>query len=197
MRRLVSLALACALAATATATATPAGDGRDPSRRIRPTQAVGERLIADGIARSPTFRGLISRLERSDVIVYITVRVDMRPNLGGSLRIMGRSATDRFVHISLNGQHARHMLVALLGHELQHAVEVADAPDVASDEALSGLYRRIGLHVSGDAWDSRAARETGQIVRDEYHGGAPETRLARHDRADDVLLSGGSIATAR
>jgi hypothetical protein len=197
MRRLVSLALACALAAAATAMLTASGTPLDPARRLRPTQTAGERVLADGMARSATFRRLVSRLERSDVIVYITVRVDMRPNLGGSLRIMGRSATDRFLHISLNGQHSRHILVALLGHELQHAVEVADAPEVASDESLTGLYRRIGVHVSGDSWDSRAAREAGQTVRAEYNGYVPETRFARHDEAEDVLLAGGSISADR
>jgi hypothetical protein len=197
MGRLVSLALACALAATVTATPAARGIPGDPLRRLRPTQAMGERVLADGIARSATFRRLVARLERSDVIVYITVRIDMRPTLGGSLRIMGRSASDRFVHVSLNGQHPQQMLVALLGHELQHAVEVADAPDVASEEGLTGLYRRIGVHVSGDSWDSRAAQETGQIVRAEFNGRAPETRLARRATADDALLDGGSIAGDR
>jgi hypothetical protein len=137
----------------------------------------------------------VSRLERSDVIAYITVRLDMRPTLGGSLRIMGRSATDRFVHISINGQHSRPMMIALLGHELQHAVEVADAPEVASDGALTTLYRRIGVHVSTDAWDSRAAQEAGQLVRAEFHGRAPENRLARHEPSrEDALLAGSSIA---
>lgn len=194
MRRLVSLALACALAATATATAAARGVPIDPMTRLRPTQALGERVLADGVARSQTFRRLVSRLERSDVIVYITVRLDMRPTLGGSLRIMGRSASDRFVHISLNGQNSRQMLVALLGHELQHAVEVAEAPDVSSEEGLGDLYRRIGIHMASDSWDSRAAQETGQLVRAEFLGGTPETRMARHEAADDLLLAGGSIA---
>lgn len=192
MRRLVSLALACALAATATPAT--AGVSIDPMARLRPTQPLGERVLADGLTRSPTFRRLVSRLERSDVIVYITVRIDMKPSLGGALRVLGRSATDRFVHISLNGQNSQPMLVALLGHELQHAVEVADAPDVTSDDSLTALYRRIGVHVSRDAWDSRAAQETGRTVRAELFDRVPDTRLARHDPSrEDALLQGGSI----
>jgi hypothetical protein len=193
MRRLVSLALACALAATATHAA--GGVPPDPIARLRPTHVLGERVLADGIARSATFRRLVSRLERSDVIVYITVRLDMKPSLGGALRVLGRSATDRFVHISLNGQHSTPMLVALLGHELQHAVEVADAPDVTNDRSLTSLYRRIGVHVANDAWDSRAAQQAGQVVRAEFLDRPYDTRLARREASDDdVLLEGGSIA---
>jgi hypothetical protein len=194
MARLVSLALACALAATATATTAAHAVPAAPMSRLRPTQALGQRLLSDGVSRSPTFRRLVARLQRSDVIVYITVRLDMRSTLGGSLRVMGRSATDRFVHVSLNGQHSRQMLVALLGHELQHAVEVADAPGVDSEDSLADLYRRIGMHTSGDSWDSRAAQDTGQLVRTEYMDAAPELRMARHSVEDDALLAGGSIA---
>lgn len=192
MRRLVSLALACALTTTAARGATETT--ADPMARLRPMQSLADRVIADGTNRSRTFRRLVSRLEQSDVIVYVTVRLDMRPSLGGSLRFVGRSATDRFVLISLNGQNSRPMLVALLGHELQHAVEVADAPDVASQAALTGLYRRIGLHMATDAWDSRAAQETGQLVRAEFLGRTDDVRLARHESAHDAaLLVGGSI----
>ena len=87
------------------------------------------------------------------------------------------------------------MLVALLGHELQHAVEVADDGTVNSEEALRGLYERIGIRTSRDTYDSRAAQMTGRTGRAELHGESPDTRLARHtpDR-DDVLLNGGSIS---
>jgi hypothetical protein len=192
MRRLVSLALACALTTTATLDAHESAV--DSMARLRPMQSLADGLFADGTNRSPTFRRLVSRLERSDLIVYVTVRLDMRPSLGGSLRFVGRGASDRFLLISLNGQNSRPMLVALLGHELQHAVEVADAPDVSTQAALTGLYRRIGLHVATDSWDSRAAQETGQLVRAEFLARTPDTRLARHESAHDAaLLQGSSI----
>ena len=120
MRRLVCLALTCAFAATAPLAAD--APSVDPIARLRPTQAIASQLIDEGNSKSPTFRRLVSRLQRSDVIVYVSVRLDMRSSLGGSLRFLGNSATDRFVLVSLNAQNSRHMLVALLGHELQHAV---------------------------------------------------------------------------
>jgi hypothetical protein len=169
----------------------------DPMTRLRPTQAFASRVVEDGLRKSPTFRRLVSRLQRSDVIVYVAVKPDMRPSLGGSLRYLGNSATDRFVFVSLNGQNSRHMLVALLGHELQHAVEVADAPDVRDEAALSDLYRRIGVRRGMDAWDSVAAQQVGQVVRSEVLQQPVESRLAHHTPSrEDLLLDGGSIEAA-
>ncbi len=194
MRPLVCLALAWAIAATATLGADQAA--LDPMTRIRPVQTLAARLLDDGMTKSPTFRRLVARLQRSDVIVYVTIRLDMRSSLGGSLRYVGRSATDRFLLVSLNAQNSRQMLVALLGHELQHATEVADAPDVTSEPALSSLYRRIGIRMAPGAWDSVAAQQTGQRVRAEVLQRPVDSRLARHSPSrEDALLAGGSIGT--
>src|SRR3954467_268680 len=90
--RLVCLALAWAIAATATLGADEAA--LDPMTRIRPVQTLAGRLLDDGMTKSPPFRRLGTRLQRSDVIVYVTIRLDMRSSLGGSLRYVGRRATD-------------------------------------------------------------------------------------------------------
>jgi hypothetical protein len=61
--------------------------------------------------------------------------------------------------------------VMLLGHELRHALELADAPDVRDAAALVSLYRRIGDSYSdGHRYDTAAARETGRRVRSELVG---------------------------
>ena len=93
-----------------------------------------ELLLATGMDRSATFRQLVRRIERSDVIVYVEARHDLRDGVGGSMRFLARSATDRFVRIQLNADYSNHTLVALLGHELQHVVEVAEHPEVQSPE---------------------------------------------------------------
>ena len=195
MRRLVCLALACAFAAATTlgADETPL----DSTTRLRPRQSAAARLLDDGMAKSATFRRLVARLQHSDVIVYVTVRLDMRRSLGGSLRYIGRSATDRFLLVSLNVQNSRPMLVALLGHELQHAAEVADAPDVTSEAALADLYRRIGIRRAADAWDSVAAQQAGQLVRAELLHRPVESRLASHTPSrEDALLAGETIGSS-
>ncbi len=143
-------------------------------------QKDAEDLIAQGMAQSPTFRRLVNQIERSDVIVYVDLRPDMRESIGGSLRFLAKSATHRFLRVQVNRADAPLWRVALLGHELQHAVEVAEAGDIASSDDMRALYHRIGVRTGPDAYDSMAAREAGYTVRDELvasHGG--NLRLAR------------------
>ena len=73
-------------------------------------------------------------------------------------------------------------LVGILGHELQHAVEVADAEDVTSAEGLGRLYRRIGVGTGPGMYDTEAARQTGYEVRAEASHRTREMRLANHAR---------------
>jgi hypothetical protein len=154
----------------------------DRYAHVRPLQKAADGIIADGMARSATFRRLVNRLERSDVIVYVDLRPDMPPTVGGALRFLAKSTTHRFLRVQLNRAGSPLWHVALLGHELQHAVEVAEAEDVVSAEGLRALYRRIGVRTGIDTYDSMAARLAGFSVRDELTaswGGS--FRLAKAD----------------
>ncbi len=151
---------------------------------VRAMQPEGDKLLARGLATSATFRRLVDRLEHSDVIVYVDVRPDMPQYLGGSLQFLARSATDRFLRVRINRASSHLWQTALLGHELQHAVEVAESPDVESAIGLRALYRRIGVRTGPDAFDSVAAQQAGFSVRTEIAGGHGDLRLARADNAD-------------
>jgi hypothetical protein len=163
--RLAILVLASVLAmAPLDARSTPDGSS---IARIRPVQKEAARLLAEGLAHSPTFRRLVERLERSRVIVYIELRPDMPIHRGGTLRFLARSTTDSFLKIHLNRAFTGKTLIALLGHELQHAVEVAEAGGIASVGELRALYQRLGERTGPDQFDTLAARKVGYVVRHE------------------------------
>lgn len=63
--------------------------------------------------------------------------------------------------------------MAALGHELQHAAEVARASDVTTAEAFSRHYRHIGVRGQSENWDTSEAQHTGRVIARE---------LARSDR---------------
>lgn len=162
----------------------------NPNARVRPMQTRVEMLLAKGMDRSPTFRQLVRRIERSDVIVYIEARHDLRDGIGGSLRFLARSATHRFVRIQLNADYHNDTLIALLGHELQHAVEVAEHDEVQSADDLRAFYRRAGVRTGPNSFDSEQARHVGYLVRDEMFN-KPGLRLARGVSLDERLLLDG------
>jgi len=158
----------------------------NPHAHVRAMQKEGMALLAEGMAHSPSFRHLVNRIEQSDVIVYIDVRPDMRAGVGGSLRFLAESATDRFLRIQLNRSVARLWQVALLGHELQHAVEVAEAQGIHSAEDLRTLYRQIGVPTGADTYDSIAARQAGFTIREEIARARGDIRFARSTPLDPM-----------
>jgi hypothetical protein len=73
----------------------------------------------------------------------------------------------RYVRVTLNSDNAPFAIIALLGHELQHALEVAREPEVRSQETLLAFYKRVGITVAGGLKDTSEARKLGRQVRSE------------------------------
>ena len=59
------------------------------------------------------------------------------------------------------------VLGVLLGHELQHAIEVAQEAWVHDQATLTALYQRIGMHGGHHVYDTIAAQQVGRMVRRE------------------------------
>jgi hypothetical protein len=59
--------------------------------------------------------------------------------------------------------------IAMMAHELQHAVEIAETPAIVDGESLAREYKRIGFEnqwssLPGLSFDTQAAVRTGQQV---------------------------------
>ncbi len=156
----------------------PAPAGAFPSispsvPRLRPLDHQAAMLVARGVQDSPTFRALVDRLARADVIVYIEVGPRVA-TADGALRLVGATKYARMVHISLSRDLTIFELVGVLGHELHHAVEIADNPDVRNEDGLRRFYRTHGMPGCGlGAYDSEGARAAGHRVRREIDGNRP------------------------
>lgn len=147
--------------------------------RLRPLGGRAAELLARGVDRSPTFRDLVARLGRSDVVVYVEIAPRGPGSPAGATRFITASAHLRFLHVTLDYGLPPNDLVALLGHELQHALEVAAASGIRDVETFRRYYELFGLHTSdARAFDSSAARQTGRRVRREL-GAPPGSEEAR------------------
>jgi hypothetical protein len=159
------LVAACALSTSEVSTS-PA--------HVRPVSASAVLLLTEAAAKSPTVNTLIERLAWSDTIVYVEIIGSPEISLART-KLVAASPAARFLRISINARVAAWDRVALLGHELQHALEIAGAADVRDDEGIRKLYARIGFKGGQDRFETAAARETEWRVR---------TELAHHVRAD-------------
>jgi hypothetical protein len=115
---------------------------------------------------------LVEQLETRDVIVYIEMHPGLKQQLAGRLTWLTAAGNARYVRISLNPSLGPETLISTLGHELQHAVEVAMARHIVDETSLEGYYRQHGLQMRSHAggYDTLAARETGELVRREIAG---------------------------
>jgi len=143
----------------------------DPRNHIRTTDRRLIRLLHDGMRASDTFRRMVYRLRRSDVIVYLECGGSADRSVDGRLTFVSAAGGVRYVHIRVARLESADVQIALIGHELRHAVEIADAPGVIDGDSLAREYERIGFlnahQIAGTSYDSAAAVEAGyRVLRD-------------------------------
>jgi len=132
-----------------------------------------EQLITEGLSASPTFRDVVDRLNRSDVVVYVRCQTDVARREDAYLKFVGGAAGYRYLQAHIRYNTSRAHQISLIGHELFHALEIANAPSVIDVASFEREYARIGF-VSrttrighGIAYDTHAAIRAGeQILRE-------------------------------
>lgn len=155
--------------------------------RVRPLDAWAMESFERVIDRSALARELTSRLEASDLVVYIETLSVMPSDLGGTTRFMTSAGGTRYVRISLRRGLDAYERAAILGHELQHACELADSP--ARDlPAVRRLYEGLGHRVSRreELFETRAALLAGQRVWAELRSLDATDRSAASKRGTGV-----------
>ena len=118
-----------------------------PLPRLRPLNVRIASWLASGYRTSPTLASLVDALERSDVIVHIGHTAQRDPRIIGETQFVTRAGGQRYLRISLDPIVRDHAAIALLGHELQHAWEIAERPWVIDQPTLARLYQEIGRGV--------------------------------------------------
>ena len=129
-RRLILAILAWAVLSSAWAGPRPAW--------TRPANDEAWRLIETGLTRSETIRRLVQRLEQSDLIAFVEVGHVTPPALGDT-RIVAASGAARYLRVRGTTRALPADQLMILGHELCHAAEIADAPEVRDSGGQSAL----------------------------------------------------------
>jgi hypothetical protein len=174
--------LACVLAGVAPVRA----ESNDHIPRIRTTDRRIRSLIDEGVRLSPTFHDLVDRVEAADVVVYVQCDAFMTTRIrGGRLTFVSAAGGFRYVVVRMQWLPSPQHQIALLAHELQHAVEIGDTPAIVDSASLAREYRRMGetRDVSGGSetvFDTRMANAVGHRVLKELG------RSSRSERSNGV-----------
>jgi hypothetical protein len=141
------------------------------AHHIRPLDEHSASLIDDGLRRSPSLRHMIEHLSRSDVVVYVACG-DLPRFIAGHLTWISAAGGTRYVSVRLGCTGPTELQVGILGHELQHAIEIADRPDIIDEASLVRAYSGFGLRRRSSSlglvsFDSDGADRAGRRVRRE------------------------------
>jgi len=155
-------------------------DELPPWQHVRALSTGAVELIWESAARSRIVLDLLRDIEETGVVVYLT---DVMPGaISGPvshLVYLSNDGATRYLLVRIDRWRSTpYERIALLGHELQHALEVARAPEVRDAQGLAKLYRRIGWENQKDKFETAAAQDTGYRVRRELTGGDDRKRAA-------------------
>jgi hypothetical protein len=130
------------------------------------------------LAVSPTVQYLVRAIDASDLIVFVRTEPGLSA-LSARTRFMSATRGARYVLVDLEALAPERQLVVLLGHELQHASEIASAAEVRDERAMRRLFKRIGFAAAtvSNGYETVAALDAGRQVLHELS--SAYTSLAR------------------
>jgi hypothetical protein len=148
----------------------------------RPVDAWSEAVFTLARQRSAVIRAMVSELDGSNVIVHIESSRLLPFGIGGVTRFVTSQGGYRYIRITLSVWLTPSNRVAILGHELQHAIELAHA-DATDTAALRRLFTSEGAYAvrTDDYFETREAVRVEKRIRQELK--APTT-----DRANSSAL---------
>jgi hypothetical protein len=123
-----------------------------------------------GLEASPLMREIVGRIESSDAVVYLVCEASRTPGIAAHVSFISAAGGRRYLRVAVDPRFSGAQLIGLLGHELQHAAEIAGEPSVVDERSLAAFYHRVGFAVpSGRAarFESAAAIDAGRrVMRD-------------------------------
>lgn len=170
-----------ALAVAVTGYGQGSGDAQGLFTRVRSTERFMISLIRQGYDRSDRFRELIDALQQSNVIVMVQPAVCAHGRIRSCLVSVHGSAQERHIRINVDTHTSHDWLIAGIAHELQHAVEVAEHPEVIDGRSVIKLYRqlafgRCGEGLSEECETTRALATEEQVLKELFRAKTAKAR---------------------
>ncbi len=161
--------LTAAISALVWALAAPTAAVIEPVAHVRSTNATILECLKEGSERSATFGSLIDAIDHSTDIVYVEFGYCAFGHVNGCLLpLIAASHGGRYLRILVTPDKSRRshdQLLALVAHELQHAIEVITHAEVVDVATMEAMFRRIGAPLTGmNGYETSAARAAGDAV---------------------------------
>lgn len=160
----VRTGLMAALVCSATLAHAQDAPSGPPVVRLRPTTPRLATLIDEAKSLSPTFGNLVASLEATDGMVFIDEGKCPRAAPACLKLRMTQAGRHRVLFVVINTARPDVRLMASIGHELQHALEVLADPLVQTTTALRLFYLGGKSEYTRDLVETAAAQSAGDRV---------------------------------
>jgi uncharacterized membrane protein len=123
-------------------------------------------MIDEAVRRSSTFRGIVAAIGATDGIVYVEHGACTH-SLRACLTLdVTAAAGYRILRVIVDARQRDWDVMASIGHELRHALEVLQNPALV-DTASVYLFYAQGREANNHPFETRAAIDAGFAVRNE------------------------------
>ena|SRR5688572_27971511 len=113
--------------------------------RLRVLDSILRSTFEHGIAQSPTLRELVAKIDLTSVLVFVDCELQMPERIGAQLNFVTTVNGVRYVRVTIGCALAPRRQVALLAHELQHALEIGERPDITDVDTMESFYDGTGF----------------------------------------------------
>jgi hypothetical protein len=134
--------------------------------RVRSSNPSINALIQQATERSATFRRIVETINASDGIVYVE-EGQCRQGVPACFTSVTAAGRNRILSVKVDTSKADHDLMVSIGHELRHTIEVLANPRVVDNESMLFFYASVGSRRPGRVFETSAAVDAGNAVRDE------------------------------
>jgi len=146
------------------------------SPHVRFLDPILKGLFDEGMQQSPTLRALVEKIEAAPILVFIEGDIRMPTHIGARLNFVTSVNGLRYVRVDIDCTLSPRRQIALLAHELQHALEIGERTDILDAEGMESLYEEIGFQSSDSGAHKSYETETAKAVQravDEEMGTRP------------------------
>jgi len=154
--------------------AAPQLSAADRFHHLRSEDADVEGMLTFGYEHSATFKVLVDEIEASPVIVYITRSPKLSGGMEGALlHVMAGMPDMPMLRVVLLSSLGTVRGTAILGHEMQHVVEIMHAGIPHGSREMSGVFAKLDAEsTAGTAHfeTADAKRVTELVLQEVRHG---------------------------
>ena len=148
------------------AAGSPGGDDATPGPRVRSSHAYLRAMIGEAALRSQTFRGLVAAIEATDGIVYVEHGPCMKSVHACLILDVTAAGRYRILRIMVDARQPDWDVMASIGHELRHALEVLEDRSIVNNSSMFFFYAQT-RDSKDRPFETRAATDAGVAVRRE------------------------------